>query len=475
MPDRQRKANEVRAVPGKLRDKVLLADTIGRSLCLPQTRLDRKNSCSASPRTQYSSQSFNRKPPISQWLSVPGQQLPGSVTTSSDTLTTESHGSTLYSTSNAPPERKHSTSVESIPSQTRLVSLSGAATTQDVERLALEYGLPSQMGLMDPSYSIFVNEQGDGGLCFKVLDNVAVVLGDPMCHSTQISALMAEFKLYRGRKRWRMSILGASQGLVEHFACKSKRGSTVLQFGHNRVLNPLTNEVIHETSSKRILTQNRQLLNPGKGGISLDIYNPSVHGTNKQLEWELSAIYHDWCMVRNATDKPQVFITEYDPFLMPTLMTYIYAQDQNSTIVGFAALRWVGMKGGYHVDPCIAAPAARKGITDILLFASMAYLRQQGVSYLSVGYEPSESLAEISGLPGPLAPLTGRLYQFTFHRLPISGKRAYFDKFRPDAEQSEPVYLIFPSKLPRPRDVVAVAHAANIRIRQLVFHGSPGS
>ncbi|KAL4995398.1 hypothetical protein BDV10DRAFT_174873 [Aspergillus recurvatus] len=472
MPYAQKKAN---AVTGKLREKVLLADTIGRSLCLRQTRMDRNNSCSAPPRILDSRPSLGSETPVSQWLSVPGQQLPGSATTSSDTLTTESLDSTLCNTSNAPSERGHSTPVDSIPPQTRIVSLSGTATTQDVERLGLEHGLPSQMGLMDSSYSIFVNEQGNGGLCFKVLDKVAVVLGEPMCHSMQISALMAEFKLYRRRKRWRMSVLGASKGLVEYFACKRKRGSTILQFGYNRVMNPLTNEVIHEASGKRILTQNRQLLNPGKGGISLDIYTPSVHGKNYQLEWELSAIYHDWCMARNATDKPQAFITEYDPFLMPTLMTYIYARDQNSTVVGFAALRWVGMKGGYHIDPCIAVPAARKGITDLLLFASMAYLRQRGISYLSVGYEPSESLAEISGLPGPLASLTERLYQFTFDRLPISGKRAYFDKFRPDAEQSEPVYLIFPSKVPRPRDVVAVAHAANIRIRLLVFRGSPGS
>ncbi|KAL4987886.1 hypothetical protein BDW68DRAFT_197106 [Aspergillus falconensis] len=475
MPHAPKTANGARAVTGKLRQKVLLADTIGRSLYLRQTRLDQVNSCSVPPRIPDSSPSFGSKPPVSQWLSAPGQQLPGSATTSSDTLTAESHESTLCNPSTAQSEREHSKSVGSIPSRTRIVSLGGTATTKDAGRLALEYGLPSQMGLMDPSYFIFINEQGSGGLCFKVLDKVAVVLGDPMCHPMQIPALMAEFKLYRRRKRWRMSVLGAGKGLVEYFANKRKRGSTILQFGHNRVLNPLTNEVIHETSGKRILTQNRQLLNPGKGGISLDIYTPSVHGTNYQLEWELSAIYHDWCVVRNATDKPQAFITEYDPFLMPTLMTYIYARDQDSTVVGFAALRWVGMKGGYHVDPCIAVPAARKGITDLLLFASMAYLRQQGITYLSVGYEPSESLADISGLAGPLAPLTDRLYQFTFHRLPISGKRAYFDKFRPDGEQSEPVYLIFPSNVPRPRDAVAVAHAANIRIRRLVLHGSPES
>ncbi|KAL4977134.1 hypothetical protein BDW66DRAFT_133453 [Aspergillus desertorum] len=160
------------------------------------------------------------------------------------------------------------------------------------------------MGLLDPGYSIFVNEQGTGGLCFRVLNTVAVVLGHPMCHARQIPALMAEFKLYRRQKGWRMSVLGASKGLVEYFAHRRKRRSTILQFGHNRVLNPLTNEVINETSGKRIITQNRQLLNPGKGYLTRYLH-PSVHGTNYQLEWELSAIYHEWRMARNATGKPQ--------------------------------------------------------------------------------------------------------------------------------------------------------------------------
>ncbi|KAL3428842.1 hypothetical protein BDV09DRAFT_181375 [Aspergillus tetrazonus] len=475
MPYKQKTVKEAPVTTGKRQGKVLLADTIGRSLYLHQTRMDRDNSCSEPLHISEPGQLFGSKSPASQWLLVPNQHLPGSATTSSETLTTETRDSTLCNTSPAPSRSDCRTFTESIASRARIVSLKDTATEQDAERLALEYGLPSQMGLLDPSYSIFINEQRSGGVCFKIFNKVAVVLGDPLCHATQISALMAEFRLYRRRKRWRVSFLGAGKGLVEYSTSAKEGTSTILQFGHNRVLNPLTNEVIHETSGKRILTQNRQLLNSSKGGLSLDIYAPSAQGTDYRLEWELSTIYHDWCIARNATKKPQAFITEYDPFLIPTLMTYIYARDSHGRVLGFAALRWVGMKGGYHVDPCIAAPGARRVITDLLLFASMAYLRQQGVSYLSVGYEPSESLAGISGLWGPLAPLTDRLYQFTFHRLPISGKRAYFDKFRPDDAQSEPVYLIFPSKLPRPRDVVAVAHAANIRLRRLVLHRSPRS
>ncbi|CBF73979.1 predicted protein [Aspergillus nidulans FGSC A4] len=262
---------------------------------------------------------FGSKSPASQWLLVPSQHLPGSATTSSETLTTETRDATLCNNSPAPSKSDRHTSTESIASRARIVSLKGTATEQDAEWLALEYGLPSQMGLLDPSYSIFINEQKSGG----------------------ISALMAEFRLYRHRKRWGVSFLGAGKGLVEYSTSAKEGTSTILQFGHNRVLNPLTNEVIHETCGKRILTQNRQLLNPSKGDLSLEIYTPSAQRTDYRLEWELSAIYHDWCIARNATKKPQAFITEYDPFLIPTLMTYIYARDSHGAVLGFAALRWV--------------------------------------------------------------------------------------------------------------------------------------
>ncbi|KAL4903344.1 hypothetical protein BDW74DRAFT_156209 [Aspergillus multicolor] len=458
----------------KPRGKALLADTIGPSLCQRQSSLARDQTASVAPHALDPSSSFDRKSPASQWLTVPGQQLPGSATTSSETLTTESHNETaLFNRSSPPSESDRSSKSSNSSKPARIVSLGGRAMEQDVARLASEYGLPSQMGLLDPSYTIFVSEGGHGGLCFKVLNKVTVVMGDPMCHPSQIPALMGEFKLYRRRKGWRMAVLGAGESLVQYYTSR-KRKSTILQFGYNRVLNPLTNDIIHEKSGKRLLTQNRQLLNLNKGGLTLAIYTPSLDGTDYKLEWGLSSIYHEWCIARNSkassSNKPQAFITEYDPFLMPSLMTYIYARDKEGTIVGFAALRWAGLKDGYHLDPCIAAPDTKqKGITDLLLFAAMAYLRQLNISYLSVGYEPSDSIPEHSTTP--LAHLTDILYRYTYQRLPLSGKKAYFDKFRPDEEQSEPVYLIFPSRVPRPRDVVAVAHVANIRIRTLVFHG----
>ncbi|KAF4232513.1 hypothetical protein CNMCM8980_009544 [Aspergillus fumigatiaffinis] len=457
--------------------RVLLAETIGRSLCHGHARLTKD--VNHMSHDQFGHHEAPVKTSPSAWLSVPSHtgrssgSTRSSTSTSDDTLSARSYdtlptGSSCISEEDAHSQRNSSinASRKSLPYK-RIVSLHGQVPLEDVERLATQYGQASHMGLLDPSYNVFVIGDRTGALCFKVLNKVAIVMGDPMCDPTQISTVLEEFNRYRRRQRWDISFLGAGDLLVSYVKARNKKW-TVLQFGKERVLNPLTNEVIHETNGKRILTQNRQLLNPSKGGITLHIYTPSLE-TDYELEIELCAIYDEWRMVRNKSGKLQAFITEYDPFLMPNLMTYIYTRGQDGKVNGFAALRWIGGKAGYHVDPCIAAPGAPKGISDLLIFASMAWLRQIGVSYLSFGYEPSDSLAEVSGMPSPLAHLTRQIYRYTFQRLPIGGKKTYFDKFKPDELQDSPLYLIFPSKIPEPRPVIAMAHVANISIRKLLF------
>ncbi|KAL3464641.1 hypothetical protein BJX64DRAFT_253996 [Aspergillus heterothallicus] len=455
---------------GKRRTKPLLADTIGRSLSTSLLGHSASNAISDG-NEEYSSRSL--AVPFSMSMhSISGSAY--SYASSSNTLTpssyeTSSDTASRYTSDESSDSIRHVYNPYTSYAETnRVVSLDGKACRRDVDILAAKYGSVSHMGLLDPSYSVFVSDDRTGGICFKTLYKVAVVMGDPLCETGDIPRLLSEFKQYRRRKRWNMSILGAGEGFVRYYNDVKKR-STILQFAKERTLNPLTNEVLHETSGKRIITQCRQLLDPNKGGITIEVYIPLLQDPEPKLETDLAAIYDEWRIARNQSGKPQAFITEYDPFLMPHLMTYIYTRGPDGEMKGFAGLRRIGPKAGYHIDPCIAAPGTRKGISDLLLFASMAYLRQLGVSYLSLGYEPSESLVPISEMSPSIAHLTRGIYRHTFRRLPISGKRAYFDKFKPDDDQDSPVYLIFHSRLPEPRQVVSVAHVANISIRRLLF------
>ncbi|KAJ5555400.1 hypothetical protein N7535_007834 [Penicillium sp. DV-2018c] len=347
-------------------------------------------------------------------------------------------------------------------------SLDDFRTMTAIERLAVQYGRVAHMGILDHSYRFFVNESRTGALSFKIQNGVAVVGGDPLCDTGTTAELLSEFAGYRRRHRWSIAFMGASESFLHDYA--HPNGWTTIRFATERVLNPQTNDVLLERSGKRITTQNRQLLNPKKGGITLGAYAPAVHGTNPRLQSDLIAIYDAWRAERNCSTNPQAFITVYDPFALPTLMTFIYTRGADGMINGFAALRHLG-SGGYHIDPCIAAPSSLKGISDLLLVAAMALLHRAGVSYLGFGFEPLHALVreDVSGMPAPLKRFTRDLYSHAFHRLPIGGKKAYHDKFRPDPAQDSALYLVFPPGIPSPRHMQAITHMANISWRKIFW------
>ncbi|PWY94579.1 hypothetical protein BO94DRAFT_531524 [Aspergillus sclerotioniger CBS 115572] len=351
-----------------------------------------------------------------------------------------------------------------------------------IAHLAALHSQVSHMGLLDPSYSIFLNTTHTAALCFKVLHKTAIISGDPISHATDITSLLSEFQTYRKAHHLGIAFLGASP-ILTHYAHTHHQHWTMLHFGKERVLNPTTNAILHEQTGKRILLQTKHLLNPTKGGLTLDIYVPTANkdsdkerdkerDKDKDLERSLQSIYNTWRSTRNASSTPQAFITSYDlfPTFLPSQITYIYARNPVGEPIAFAALRYLGGKKGYHIDPCIADPTAPKGTTDLLLFSAIALCRTAGVSYLSIGYEPFDDLGEVIGLPGPLERVARRMYRFAFGRLPLAGKKAYHDKWKPDEGLEDPLYIVFPGGgVPDVRGVVALMHVANVKIRRVVL------
>merc|ERR1711939_1048254 len=119
-------------------------------------------------------------------------------------------------------------------------------------------------------------------------------------------------------------------------------------------------------------------------------------------------------------------------FSMPHLMTFIYTTSKDGAgagaINGFAALRKMGSSaaGKYHIDPFIQAASAPRGTSDLLIFASLAYLNALGSTYLGLGHEP-------------------------------------------DSEQEAGLYLIFiGKKTPSPKHLLAMTHFANISLRNVL-------
>lgn len=332
-----------------------------------------------------------------------------------------------------------------------------------LQDLVDRFGKVSHMGILDKSYTFFVSKSRDAALYFKVLDKVAVVGGDPLCEPEQYDSILNEFTTYRKAFGWSIAFLGATSEFSSY--ARSKKWPT-LQFGVERVLNPMTNPVLLETGAgKRTISNSKALL---KKSVSLGIYIPR-RVSDSLLQSQLSDIYAEWCADRNNKPIVQAYMTVLDPFAMPDLMVYIYTRDVATGIPnGFAALRKI--VNGYHLDPCIALPGAPRGISELLILSALALLRGAGVSYLSLGFEPSKELGEITGIPEAIQGMTRMLHKRAYRRLPIGGKQAFFDKFRPDDNQQGDLYLVIPTRgLPSLKHMKALMHTANIDISRLIF------
>lgn len=346
-------------------------------------------------------------------------------------------------------------------------TLSDFAAIVALQSLAERYGRVSHMGILDPSYTFFITKARDAALYYKIKNKVAVIGGDPLCERELYPQLLKEFATYRKQHNLGVAFLGASDEFTKY--AKEQKWVT-MQFGIERVLNPLTNPVLLENSGKtgkRMAASNKQLLDPKKGGITVEVYSPSV-AHRPELQAQLVGVYDAWRDHRNQSGVPQAYITVYDPFALPDLMTYIYTTDRDGTPNGFAALRKLCANDGFHIDPCVAAPSAPKGITDLLVFSAMALLNKAGISYLSFGFEPLDDLGEITGMPSSIAKLTRVVHREVFQGLKVGGKKEYHDKFRPDKAQESGLYLVFPDGVPGVRHMAAIVHHANISVRQLV-------
>ena len=353
------------------------------------------------------------------------------------------------------------------PSSAEDHSINNAATVfDDAYQL---HARTAHMGILDPAYKVFTSHQGLGALLYKLQARTAVVAGDPLCTVGHRTPLLKEFAIFRKRHGLGLAFVGASEDFAQY---AHQQGWTTLRFGHERVINPLTNKVLRNQASKRMISQNRMLLDPKRGGTSLRIYCPSITGVDASLEAQLQQLYDDWRQERNhkCGKDLQAFVTIYDLFSYPASTLFLYTTDKNGSITGFATLRALGAQNGFHIDPFIASSTAPRGITDLLIVTAMQILKHAEIGYLSLGFEPASDIQEVHGQTKFESWVWKQGYNRVIKSVPVTGKAAYFSKFYPDDSLSSDLFICVPGRGIPVRGSLALMQFANMNVWQLLTH-----
>jgi hypothetical protein len=335
---------------------------------------------------------------------------------------------------------------------------------EPLQRLLIKHGHASHMGFQDPSYKVFFSEAEDGAFIYKILDRTAVISGDPLCPSELYLPLLRDFRQFCKRSGYKVAVVGASDAFARVVQREAKTCIT-MQFGLEKVINPVTNPLLSGKSGKRTVQKCRQLL---KNGLTVETYLPGLQH-DFDVEDKVAQIYNDWRACRNNNRTCQAFVTVFDLFFLPDIMAYFILRNSQKEIIGFAALRL--FENESHLDPIIAAPNAPSGATDVLMLAAFRFARDAGYTHLSLGFEPLPELKDITGVPGFLATGIHAVHRRILSRLPLSGKQAFYQRFHPDEEQDGALHIIF-FQQPTPRSALAILHFANVDIRSVVKSGS---
>ncbi|KAG6010173.1 hypothetical protein E4U21_007650 [Claviceps maximensis] len=392
-------------------------------------------------------------------------------------------------------------------SDTLVVSLEEQILDETYDRHSRTF----HMVLLDPDYRVFVSRQGHGSLIYKVAHRTLVVVGDPMCTHDEMGLVLDDLRRFRRARRLRLAFMGVSDDFAAYASCQ--RWAT-FKFGCERVVNPVTNDVLDKKAGKRMLSQNRQLLDRKRGGLTLGIYAPGMTGIHPPLEKSLHHLYASWCRTKQeggggggdssgnkknkngsgsgSGNNTQAFITTYDIFSQRTKTAFLYAMDPDSNLCGMAMLRQLGAQAGFHIDPCIAAADAPRGTTDLLMISAMQVLRRAGISYLSLGVEPCVALAEgdddsssndnneqndgNDGNDGSTRrrrriSLGARLANAAYRRVTdlqkVSGKKRYNDKFKPDPLLESGLHVVFPRTTLPVQEALAIMKVAHVRPKHM--------
>ncbi|KAF4439563.1 hypothetical protein F53441_12549 [Fusarium austroafricanum] len=334
------------------------------------------------------------------------------------------------------------------------------------------YARTSHMGILDPAYKVFVSQNGYGSLIYKIQARTVVVAGDPLCPQECLKPLFSELRHFRWARGLSLAFLGISEDFAKY---AQEQGWATMHFGHETVFNPLTNKVLQKKAGKRMLAQNKQLLDPKRGGLSIHLYCPSINEADSELENKLQRLYDDWRQQRNEKcGSSQAFVTVYDLFSYPESTIFLYTTDSNGQINGLATLRELGAQSGYHLDPCIASQDAPRGITDLLIVTAMELLKNSEISYMTLGIEPLDEVQEVTGQSKFMSQMWKRGYNQMIQSVPVTGKAAYFKKFYPDESQTSKLYICMPSKGIPLRRSIALLQFANMNVKQLFTHASGG-
>ncbi|BDG60303.1 phosphatidylglycerol lysyltransferase domain-containing protein [Caldinitratiruptor microaerophilus] len=286
---------------------------------------------------------------------------------------------------------------------------------------------------------------GRSYVSYRLVGDVALVLGDPVGPPDDVPAAIAAFTEEAARNGWVPAFL---QVLPDHLEAYRQTGYQVLKLGEEALVDLAGFDLVGR--QWRDIRQARNRLQ--RRGYQVRTCEPPI--PDDLLE-RLRQVSDAW-LRRKAGPERTFSLGRFDSRALKETPV-VYVEGPGGEIVAFANLQ--PMYGLDQVSPDLMRyhPGAPNGTMEFLLSEIALRAREQGVATLNLGMAP---FANVGGEGETDLPhRTVRFLYLRFNRFyNFQGLRAFKEKFNP---RWEPRYLVYPSATVLPRVALAAVRAGS--------------
>jgi lysylphosphatidylglycerol synthetase-like protein (DUF2156 family) len=296
-----------------------------------------------------------------------------------------------------------------------------------------------------PGNTLLLSHHRDAYLAYRLIGNVALVLGDPIGVPEGRSAAIHEFVRLSRRNGWTPCFYGVGRSILNAY---THEGLSTIQVGEDAYLD-LPDLQLHG----RQWQDARTAINKAhKMGIDFRLLD--LRAVDAGIMRQLHEISDSWLRSRRL---PEMGFTlgnlsaEPDPEVRVAI-----AIDQQGIIHGFVTWLPIHGAGGWLIDIMRRRPDDFNGVIEFLIVESALAFRAEGAPVASLSTAPLARVAregdEADTFEQAIARLVGLIEPFYRTRTLFEFKR----KFSP---RWEPVYIAFPGATCLPRIGYAILRA----------------
>ena len=321
----------------------------------------------------------------------------------------------------------------------------GHEQKDNIIRLLKLYGSDSLSYFhLQESRRYYFSPSGNSFLSYRIYNKIAIVGGDPLGLSSEITTLLISFITYL--QLWSLSpcfvgLSGAYKPIVSTLGLKvSKIGEEAVLKLENFERNKLKKKV------RRAVRHVEKL--------EVDIFFMSPKDLSPYLKCELEAVSSEWLKKNGKRGKRGFSMTLNRLPTQSDNDCQIAIAVKNNKVLGFLSFTPIYQKSGLSLDLSRQRTEAPNGLNEFLIIKSAEYFKKKSVSIISLNFAAFSNILESSGLiPEKIATFSKKLLS-AFYR--SHNLRVFNEKFLPSWESR---YVAYGTFLYVPLYILALARA----------------